>query len=52
MRIGGVMLIGVLASVIGAFVFPPVVGNMALMLMSVINPLSRRIERRAMAANA
>jgi len=52
MRIGGVMLISVLASVIGAFVFPPVVGNMAFMLMALINPLSRRIERRAMAAIA
>jgi len=52
MRIGGVMLISVLASVIGAFVFPSVLGNMAFMLMAVINPLSRRIEGRAMAVNA
>ncbi len=50
MRIGAVMLISILASLIGSLFTAPVVGNIAFMLMVVINPLSRRIERRKMAA--
>ena len=50
LRIGGVIAISILATLIGALFTIPIVGNMAFMLMAVINPLSRRMERRRMAA--
>jgi len=46
-RIAGVILISVVAVVIAALVPWPGMGNMAFMLMAVINPMSRRLERRA-----
>ena len=47
LRIAGVILISVVAVVIAALVPWPGMGNMAFMLMAVINPMSRRLERRA-----
>jgi hypothetical protein len=52
LRIGGVILISVVAVAIGAFMPVPAMGNMAFMLMAVISPLSRALERRALAAAA
>ena len=49
LRIGAVMLVSILAVLIGSLFTVPVVGNVAFMLMAVINPLSRRIERRQLA---
>ncbi len=51
-RIGGVILISVVAVVIAAFSPIPAIGNTAFMLMAVISPWSRRIERREAAALA
>ena len=48
LRIAGVIAISVLAVVIGAFVPVPAIGNMAFMLMAVISPMSRAIERRGL----
>ncbi len=50
LRIVGVILISVLAVVIGAFFSIPAVGNMAFMLMAVLSPMSRAIERRGLDA--
>ena len=47
LRILGVVLISVVAVMIAAAVPWPGMGNMAFMLTAVINPLSRRLERRA-----
>lgn len=52
LRILGVILISIVAVVIAAFAPWPGMGNMAFMLMAVINPLSRRLERRAVADGA
>ncbi len=52
LRILGVILISVVAVVIAAIVQWPGMGNMAFMLMAVINPLSRRLERRAATGGA
>ena len=49
LRIGAVMVISVVAVLVGSLFTAPVVGNVAFMLMTVINPLSRRIERRQLA---
>lgn len=46
LRIVGLILISVLALVLGAFMPAPAMGNMAFMLMAVLSPLSRSIERR------
>lgn len=45
-RIGGLILISVVALAIAWIVPIPAMGNMAFMLMAVISPWSRRIERR------
>ncbi|MCE9659781.1 MAG: DUF1211 domain-containing protein [Burkholderiales bacterium] len=50
LRIGGLILISALAFAISALVSIPAMGNMAFMLMAVISPWSRRIERKADAA--
>ena len=52
LRIAGVILISVVAVVIAALVPWPGMGNMAFMLMAVINPMSRRLERRAVGDGA
>jgi uncharacterized membrane protein len=52
LRIGGVILVSVVAAVIAVFVPVPVMGNMAFMLMAVISPMSRAIERRGLAPGA
>jgi uncharacterized membrane protein len=52
LRIGGVILVSVVAAVIAVFVPVPVMGNMAFMLMAVISPMSRAIERRGLASGA
>jgi len=46
LRIVGVIAISAVAVLIGAFLPIPAMGNMAFVLMAVISPLSRRIERR------
>ena len=52
LRIGAVMLISIVAVALAALLpIPASVGNMAFMLMWLINPLSRRIERRALDAS-
>ena len=48
LRIVGVIAISAVAVLIGAFLPIPAMGNMAFVLMAVISPLSRRIERRAL----
>ena len=45
-RIVGVIVISAVAVVLGAFLPIPAMGNMAFVLMAVISPLSRRLERR------
>ena len=52
LRIVGLIVISVVAVVIAWLVPWPGGGNMAFMLMAVINPLSRALERRALAAEA
>ena len=49
LRIGGVILISVVAVALGMVMPVPSMGNMAFMLMAVISPLSRVIERRELA---
>ena len=46
MRILGVIAVSAVAVVIAALVPIPAIGNMAFMLMAVISPWSRRLERR------
>lgn len=52
LRIGGLILISIVAFAIAALVRIPATGNMAFMLMAVISPWSRRLERKADAAEA
>jgi uncharacterized membrane protein len=52
LRIGGVILVSVVAVVIAMFMPVPAMGNMAFMLMAVISPLSRAIERRGLGQGA
>jgi uncharacterized membrane protein len=49
LRIVGLIAISVVAVVIGSFVPIPAIGNMAFMLMALISPMSRAIERRGLA---
>lgn len=49
LRIAGVILISIVALVIAMFVSVPAIGNIAFMLMAVISPMSRAIERRELA---
>lgn len=50
LRTGGLIVVSVVSVLIALIV--PGAGNVAFMLMAVINPLSRRLERRALAAEA
>ena len=47
LRIGGVILISIVAAALGTVMPIPSMGNMAFMLMAVISPLSHRLERAA-----
>jgi hypothetical protein len=47
LRIVGVIVLSAMAVAIGAFIPFPSMGNIAFMLMAVITPLSRRVERNA-----
>jgi uncharacterized membrane protein len=47
LRIVGVIVVSAMAVAIGAFIPFPAMGNIAFMLMAVITPLSRRVERNA-----
>jgi uncharacterized membrane protein len=47
LRIVGVIVVSMIAVAIGAFIPFPAMGNIAFMLMAVITPLSRRVERNA-----
>jgi uncharacterized membrane protein len=51
-RIVAVIVISAVAVVLGAFLPVPAMGNMAFVLMAVISPLSRRIERRELRRTA
>jgi uncharacterized membrane protein len=46
LRIGGLILISIVAVAIAPFLPSPAMGNMAFMLMALLSPLSRRMERR------
>jgi uncharacterized membrane protein len=52
LRIGGLILVSAVAFAIAAWLRIPAMGNMAFMLMAVISPWSRRIERNADASEA
>ncbi len=52
MRIGGLILISVVAVAIAPFFSSAAMGNMAFMLMALLTPLSRRIERRELRDSA
>ncbi len=51
-RLGGIILISVIAVLIGAVIRVPALGNMAFALMLVTSPLSRAIERRELSRAA